>query len=301
MAGPMEQYNQQQQRSQSRASNHHFYTQQQQQTPQPSQPSQPSQPAMPPHQYVMASQVESVADSSEEVSRYFPTPSPRKPSHHHQQQQTPQPQTAYQNLPDNAVVRHMNNGGGKQRLVTVTPNRLSERDGGSRDDAATGEFRRSASARLHRNKKNYPAEALEMVEASADYNGGSMRKKEQREESMKRLLEWKQRMLQSPLTRKSSRNASRTQTPTNSDSPVPSLTENQIFRMKVLEELELQEGRTISEGAGTPGSAARRLSRKGSGASRSSRSRSSPRFVNRQTTSSSDEGRIQFNLNRSNC
>ena len=37
------------------------------------------------------------------------------------------------------------------------------------------------------------------------------------------LLQWKQRMLQSPLTRKSSRNASRTQTPTNSDSPVPSL------------------------------------------------------------------------------
>jgi hypothetical protein len=61
----------------------------------------------------------------------------------------------------------------------------------------------------------------------------------QREESMKRLLEWKQRMLQSPLTRKSSRNASRTQTPTNSDSPVPSLNNDDI-RKRVIEELAAQ-------------------------------------------------------------
>ena len=61
----------------------------------------------------------------------------------------------------------------------------------------------------------------------------------QREESMKRLLEWKQRMLQSPLTRKSSRNASRTQTPTNSDSPVPSLNNDDI-RKRVMEELAAQ-------------------------------------------------------------
>ncbi len=68
---------------------------------------------------------------------------------------------------------------------------------------------------------------------------------------MRRLLEWKQRMLQSPLTRKSSRNASRTQTPTNSNSPVPSLLFQQQqqhqqhhgennFRQRVLEELERQ-------------------------------------------------------------
>jgi hypothetical protein len=56
---------------------------------------------------------------------------------------------------------------------------------------------------------------------------------------MKRLLEWKQRMLQSPLTRKSSRNASRTQTPTNSDSPVPSLNNDDI-RKRVIEELAAQ-------------------------------------------------------------
>ena len=58
---------------------------------------------------------------------------------------------------------------------------------------------------------------------------------------MKRLLEWKQRMLQSPLTRKSSRNASRTQTPTNSDSPVPSLSNDDI-RKRVIEELAAQGG-----------------------------------------------------------
>ena len=63
----------------------------------------------------------------------------------------------------------------------------------------------------------------------------------QREESMKRLLEWKQRMLQSPLTRKSSRNTSRTQTPTNSDSPVPSLGNNDDIRKRVIEELAQHE------------------------------------------------------------
>ncbi len=143
---------------------------------------------------------------------------------------------------------------------------------------------------------------------------------------MRRLLEWKQRMLQSPLTRKSSRNASRTQTPTNSNSPVPSLLFQQQqqhqqhhgennFRQRVLEELERQVIRsrfpfhwfffanpphpqdvrtqsTPSEQrrSSHPSSA---VMRKGSGASRSSRSRSSPRIAaNRlpNTTSSSDEG-----------
>ena len=90
---------------------------------------------------------------------------------------------------------------------------------------------------------------------------------------MKRLLEWKQRMLQSPLTRKSSRNASRTQTPTNSSSPVPSLNNNnEMFRQKVLQELErsgesTKSVMTSSSAAQTPAET-RRVSRKGSGASR---------------------------------
>lgn len=109
---------------------------------------------------------------------------------------------------------------------------------------------------------------------------------------MKRLLEWKQRMLQSPLTRKSSRNTSRTQTPTNSNSPVP--TNDSNFRQKVLAELERQEVRTSVDAGGA---VAKKVVRKGSGASRSSRSRSSPRIANRLTASSSDEGRENRDAN----
>lgn len=99
-------------------------------------------------------------------------------------------------------------------------------------------------------------------------------------------------MLQSPLTRKSSRNASRTQTPTNSNSPVPSLGHDTQFRQKVLDELEKQSGKSSTPGNSSSNTTGeRRLSRKGSGASRSSRSRSSPRIANRPNTSSSDEGR----------
>ncbi|KAM3961196.1 pleckstrin homology domain-containing family A member kramer isoform 2-T2 [Aphomia sociella] len=57
----------------------------------------------------------------------------------------------------------------------------------SRFDAAADGFMRSASARL--------------PSTSTEKDGD--KKVQQREESMKRLLEWKQRMLQSPLTRKS--------------------------------------------------------------------------------------------------
>merc|ERR1719264_1595477 len=183
--------------------------------------------------------------------------------------------------------QHHNNNNvmmGRQRLETVTPNRLvGSSDHWWEDDAATGEFRRSASARLHRNKKNYPGATGADAAAAAEFDpNGSMRgKKEQREESMKRLLEWKQRMLQSPLTRKSSRNASRTQTPTNSDSPVPSLNNDDI-RKKVLEELQQPSTPTVAK--------ERRLSRKGSSGSRSSRSRSSPRTAaNKSQMYSSDD------------
>ena len=144
---------------------------------------------------------------------------------------------------------------------------------------------------------------------------------------MKRLLEWKQRMLQSPLTRKSSRNTSRAQTPTNSSSPAPSMSNTGIshgdnIRQKVLVELERHQPNVVKHTSNsyntsvnsnkspqqhnangvnmsnnsysTSGSnvnIARKVSRKGSGASRSSRSRSSPRVSNRPTTSSSDEGK----------
>uniref|UniRef100_A0ABD2W9F8 PH domain-containing protein n=1 Tax=Trichogramma kaykai TaxID=54128 RepID=A0ABD2W9F8_9HYME len=76
------------------------------------------------------------------------------------------------------------------------------------------QFARSASARLPRNR--HPAAIIDYDDNDDDdeyddYIDKSMnleassngeRKMQQREESMKRLLEWKQRMLQSPLTRK---------------------------------------------------------------------------------------------------
>ncbi|XP_014483587.1 PREDICTED: uncharacterized protein LOC106749041 isoform X2 [Dinoponera quadriceps] len=74
------------------------------------------------------------------------------------------------------------------------------------------QFCRSASARLPRTR--HPA-ALDpddddYAERSSEQDSrDGERKIQQREESMKRLLEWKQRMLQSPLTRKPSGSASR--------------------------------------------------------------------------------------------
>merc|ERR1719245_2094866 len=180
---------------------------------------------------------------------------------------------------------------GRQRLETVTPNRLVGSDHRWEDDAATGEFRRSASARLHRNKKNYPgADAAAAVAAEFDPNGSMRGKKEQREESMKRLLEWKQRMLQSPLTRKSSRNASRTQTPTNSDSPIPSFVPESIKGKLDTVVAKMNNGKPYHQVPPPPQTSGgimstsaaetpKRVSRKGSTGSRSSRSRSSPRIT----------------------
>ncbi|XP_034951955.1 uncharacterized protein kmr isoform X7 [Chelonus insularis] len=71
------------------------------------------------------------------------------------------------------------------------------------------QFSRSASARLPRTRHPNASDATEN-----DYERGlgqpsrdGERRIQQREESMKRLLEWKQRMLQSPLTRKPSGSA----------------------------------------------------------------------------------------------
>ena len=127
------------------------------------------------------------------------------------------------------------------------------------------------------------------------FNLDETKKREQREESMKRLLEWKQRMLQSPLTRKSSRNASRTQTPTNSDSPIPTMIQlengtkpKQLETNKVMNNGRPQPPASQSSSEGQ----SKRISRKGSTASRTSRSRSSPRISNRPgDISSSDEGK----------
>lgn len=207
----------------------------------------------------------------------IPQPTPRKQNNH-----TP---TMYQNIPPNSVAaktqsdpRH---GPGSSRIETATPNRLSEKFDSDRSNDS--DFRRSSSARLPKHKTR-------MTQEESD-EGKQPQTSDQREESMKRLLEWKQRMLQSPLTRKTSRNTSRTQTPTNSDSPVPSL-HNDYIRQRVLEELNNQPDSAPNQ---TPKERERRLSRKGSSGSRSSRSRSSPRIAASKgnSYSSDEEGKIQ--------
>ncbi|XP_018353508.1 PREDICTED: uncharacterized protein LOC108755157 isoform X2 [Trachymyrmex septentrionalis] len=87
--------------------------------------------------------------------------------------------------------------------------------GASRRWSEQQQFCRSASARLPRTR--HPA-ALDpddddYAERSSEQDSrDGERKIQQREESMKRLLEWKQRMLQSPLTRKPSGSANRGRT-----------------------------------------------------------------------------------------
>ena len=115
-------------------------------------------------------------DSNDEVSRYFPTPSPRKPMEQQQQHVA----TQYQNLPENAAAakQHWQQQQQQRRLETVTPNRLSETNNGLNhsDTGSMGEFRRTASARLHRNKKNYPAD---IFNSSGDNSAEDSKKKEQ--------------------------------------------------------------------------------------------------------------------------
>ena len=204
--------------------------------------------------------------------------------------------TTYQNLPPTSKSfsdpRPVSVAGSRLEPAPATPTgrRTSEQlqEGARWDSADSGDFRRSASARLPKQKQSAAAANTTQLSGESD---DSKRAGEAvgREESMKRLLNWKQRMLQSPLTRKSSRNASRTQTPTNSDSPVPSL-HNEDIRKRVLEELQFAEP---PPGPGAP-AREKRLSRKGSSGSRSSRSRSSPRIApskNQLAVSSDDEGK----------
>ena len=204
----------------------------------------------------------------------FPQPQPRRAS-----QQTP---TTYQNIPDNSK-SYSDPRPVSVCRVEAMPGRFEGSEG------SPGDFRRSASARLPKQKTRHSEYLNNTLSGESDDSKRNGGEPVGREESMKRLLNWKQRMLQSPLTRKSSRNASRTQTPTNSDSPVPSL--NDDIRKRVLEELQYTE----------PPQPARekRLSRKGSSGSRSSRSRSSPRIApsKSQLVSSDDEGKSLILVN----
>ena len=208
----------------------------------------------------------------------IPQPLPRK--------QPPPPVTpqTYQNVPNNSKSFSDPRPVSVCRIEIATQSKLSDKFESDGQD-----FRRSASARLPKQKSRASENNNNVMNTTMSGESDDSKKNGEavgREESMKRLLNWKQRMLQSPLTRKSSRNASRTQTPTNSDSPVPSL-HNDDIRKRVLEELQFnpETPQPIRE---------KRLSRKGSSGSRSSRSRSSPRIApskNQLAMSSDDEGK----------
>lgn len=120
------------------------------------------------------------------------------------------------------------------------------------DNEEWPEFQRSNSARL---RSKTPTRGL--------FSDQSKRQ-EQRDESMRRLFEWKQRMLQSPLSRK----GSRAQTP-----------------------VMMQGNNSSSNTADLSPKLHQRVARKTSSASRTSRTRSLSRLSNRLSTSSSDEGK----------
>ncbi|CAL4059867.1 unnamed protein product, partial [Meganyctiphanes norvegica] len=101
-------------------------------------------------------------------------------------------------------------------------------------ESPSGGFLRSASARLPRQRNE------DLMNTSLQDDGSDGDKKvQQREESMKRLLEWKQRMLQSPLTRKTS---PRPDHPTSA--VPPSRTNPEAYRQQVMNELVSQEARS---------------------------------------------------------
>ncbi|XP_068993141.1 serine/arginine repetitive matrix protein 2 isoform X1 [Neodiprion pinetum] len=110
--------------------------------------------------------------------------------------------------------------GGVPGEGATVPRRI-QRDSRTEYDTSTGgrarrwneqQFARSASARLPRTRHQVDRDEDDYAERSSgqDSRDGE-RKIQQREESMKRLLEWKQRMLQSPLTRKPASSGSRVQ------------------------------------------------------------------------------------------
>lgn len=114
------------------------------------------------------------------------------------------------------------------RVETKSPPRpkWSEYDG--------TQFVRSASARLAKNR----AQDDESDEVQAYTGGEDFKDDGRKEESMKRLLEWKQRMLQSPLTRKPSGSSTR------------GTAQNELskfYKQQVLKELERQEAKSREE------------------------------------------------------
>ncbi|EEB13860.1 phosphoinositol 3-phosphate-binding protein, putative [Pediculus humanus corporis] len=90
--------------------------------------------------------------------------------------------------------------------LTKSPSRQNPRRWSEHQDRSDNNFMRSASARLPKQRQHDEEAGSDEIQA---YTGGEDFNEGRKEESMKRLLEWKQRMLQSPLTRKSSGSSAR--------------------------------------------------------------------------------------------
>nr|CAD7425490.1 unnamed protein product [Timema monikensis] len=161
------------------------------------------------------------------------------------------------------------------------------------DPRTDGQFMRSASARLPRQKyeENEDSQEEEQRKRSTSDTREGEKKIQQREESMKRLLEWKQRMLQSPLSRKPSGSSTR------------GTAQNELskyYKQQVLRELANQEARLRDESRSSreeSRGSRRRVQQddntsvygRSSGRSRSQDGRRSSTSINRYNSYSSDD------------
>ncbi|KAK6625869.1 hypothetical protein RUM43_006168 [Polyplax serrata] len=118
----------------------------------------------------------------------------------------------------------------RQKMTVPTTARQNLRRWSEHQDRIDNTFMRSASARVP--KHGTHDDESDEVQA---YTGGQDFNEGRKEESMKRLLEWKQRMLQSPLTRKLSGSSTR------------GVAQNELsksYKQQVLKELEKQEAKS---------------------------------------------------------
>lgn len=162
---------------------------------------------------------------------------------HDLRQAPPRQETRHSHRPDPSLDHRTYSHEDAVPKLEVSPNTTlnsvptppgSYQSSASPNGSVNNNFMRSASARLPR---QHLQEDLINTSLPDDNSDGDTRKIQQREESMKRLLEWKQRMLQSPLTRKPNARPDGTTTP-------QPRTNNEAYRQQVLNELANQEART---------------------------------------------------------
>ncbi|XP_045129278.1 uncharacterized protein LOC123515007 isoform X8 [Portunus trituberculatus] len=171
-------------------------------------------------------------------------PYPRHAPRHTPPQQDLKPELRHNHRPDPSLdLRRTYNYEDAAQKHDVSPNTTlnsvptppgSYPSSASPNGSVNNNFMRSASARLPRQRLQDDVINTSLPDDTSD---GDTRKMQQREESMKRLLEWKQRMLQSPLTRKPNARPDGTTTP-------QPRTNHEAYRQQVLSELANQEART---------------------------------------------------------